>query len=520
MKYDIFISYRRIGGFETARHLFDLLSNDGYRVSFDIDTLRNGEFDIQLLKRIRKCKDFILIVDKHTFDRTLDPDFEPKNDWLRCELRHALKYKKNVIPIFLSGVDKFPNDLPKDIKDVARMNGPQYDKYYFTDFYRKLKKFLISHGRTYRLIKYGSIILTTIIAMYLALMSIPTKNNNEAHFIDPTAINYSTELDFTLYAATTLENYLTNKNLTHHEIFQKLSKEAERGMSESQFLFALCYVSGFYVDQNYERAVEILKLAAERGNMQAQFSLGICYINGLGVNQDYITASKFLKQSAEQGFAPAQYNYAIFNFPNDKFYENMKAAALQDFAPAQLALSKYLRKYDFYESKYWCNLAVEQHYIWALLYLAELYAYSEIESERSIWSSIDILTKLSDIDFSYAQLQLGLLYYSGGLPNDNFRPDKRKAFEFLNKAANSGNIIAITYVGIGYLNGENYLNNEQQDFRKAMEHFLIAAKSGYSYAYIQIANMYKNGLGVDKDLKEATKWEEKAKNLNPILYNY
>lgn len=38
MAYDIFISYRRCGGFETAKHLYDLLTKDGYRVSFDIDT--------------------------------------------------------------------------------------------------------------------------------------------------------------------------------------------------------------------------------------------------------------------------------------------------------------------------------------------------------------------------------------------------------------------------------------------------------------------------------------------------
>ena len=61
MKYDIFISYRRIGGFETAKHLYDLLRSDGYKVSFDIDTLRNGDFDVALLKRVEECTDFILI---------------------------------------------------------------------------------------------------------------------------------------------------------------------------------------------------------------------------------------------------------------------------------------------------------------------------------------------------------------------------------------------------------------------------------------------------------------------------
>lgn len=72
MKYDIFISYRREGGYDTAKHLNDLQVRDGYRVSFDIDTLRNGDFDSQLLERIDQCKNFILIVNQHAFGRTLD----------------------------------------------------------------------------------------------------------------------------------------------------------------------------------------------------------------------------------------------------------------------------------------------------------------------------------------------------------------------------------------------------------------------------------------------------------------
>ena len=69
-RYDIFLSYRRRGGFETAKHLFDLLTRDGYSVSFDIDTLRAGDFDTTLLRRIDQCTDFILILDREAFDRS------------------------------------------------------------------------------------------------------------------------------------------------------------------------------------------------------------------------------------------------------------------------------------------------------------------------------------------------------------------------------------------------------------------------------------------------------------------
>lgn len=144
MKFDIFISYRRVGGFDTAKHLYDLLVRDGYKVSFDIDTLRNGDFDIQLLTRIEQCKDFILIVDEHAFDKTLDPDIDPKNDWVRCELAHALKHKKNIVPVFLSGVTGFPEKLPDDVVGVVKKHAVRHDKEYFDGFYNKLCSMLIS----------------------------------------------------------------------------------------------------------------------------------------------------------------------------------------------------------------------------------------------------------------------------------------------------------------------------------------------------------------------------------------
>lgn len=141
MIYDVFISYRRDGGFETAKHLNDLLVRDGYSVSFDIDTLREGNFDNTLLERIEQCSDFLLIVNKDAFARMLDLDSHPEEDWLRRELAYALQLRKNIIPVLLAGAS-FPNLLPDDVKEVRSKNGPKYSKDYFDTFYAKLKGFM------------------------------------------------------------------------------------------------------------------------------------------------------------------------------------------------------------------------------------------------------------------------------------------------------------------------------------------------------------------------------------------
>lgn len=166
-KYDIFISYRREGGYDTAKHLYDLLTRDGYKVSFDIDTLRNGDFDTSLLNRIDECKDFILIVDAHAFDRTLDPQFNPQNDWLRQELAYALKKGKNIIPIFLNGVNGFPENLPSDIKGVSKKNGPEYNRYYFNDFYNTLKNRFVTSKSSKNILR---LIILIIIIIVIALI--------------------------------------------------------------------------------------------------------------------------------------------------------------------------------------------------------------------------------------------------------------------------------------------------------------------------------------------------------------
>ena len=148
MVHDIFISYRREGGFETAWYLFEHLKRDGYRVTFDLDSLRNGRFDEALLARIDECTDFIVVLSKGCFDRTVDPNFPQENDWMRRELGHALEKKKNVIPILLGGYET-PRQLPPDIDKVRHMNGPSYSKEYIDSFYGKLKTFLQARPRSF-----------------------------------------------------------------------------------------------------------------------------------------------------------------------------------------------------------------------------------------------------------------------------------------------------------------------------------------------------------------------------------
>ena len=119
-QYDIFISYRREGGYDTAQLLYDRLTQMGYRVSFDLETLRGGKFNTQLYRRIEQCSDVLVVMSRDSLNLRENQE----DDWFRLEIAHALKHKKNIVPVFLRDF-KFPQkgDLPSDIYDLVDFQG-------------------------------------------------------------------------------------------------------------------------------------------------------------------------------------------------------------------------------------------------------------------------------------------------------------------------------------------------------------------------------------------------------------
>lgn len=134
--YGIFISYRRDGGESTAKILRDKLTELGYRVFFDVESLRSGDFNTKLYSVIDECSDFLLVLSPGALDRCWDED-----DWVRLEVERALAKGKNVIPILLRGF-RFPDKLPESIDSLRFKNGIESNYQFFDAFIEKLLTFL------------------------------------------------------------------------------------------------------------------------------------------------------------------------------------------------------------------------------------------------------------------------------------------------------------------------------------------------------------------------------------------
>lgn len=138
MKYDIFISYRRDGGDTLAQLIYDRLTSRGYRVFLDIESLRSGKFNEKLLNVIEECNDVVVILPPNALDRCKNP-----GDWLFCEVSHAIKCHKNLVPVMMHGFT-WPEKMPEGMEELANYNGITDSKNYFDAVIDKLTLLLVS----------------------------------------------------------------------------------------------------------------------------------------------------------------------------------------------------------------------------------------------------------------------------------------------------------------------------------------------------------------------------------------
>ncbi len=508
MKYDVFISYRREGGYDTAKHIYDLLVRDGYNVSFDIDTLRNGDFDTQLLTRIEQCKDFILIVDKNCFDRTLDGSTEPNQDWLRCELAYALKLKKNIIPVFLAGVSGFPDNLPADVAGVTKKNGPEFSRYYFDDFYEDLcTRFLKSRKKHYVAFTISLVILIVLsVIVWLCV-----KGEKDIYYIDPYTPHTTTTDDFVNLLSEELNNEIKKSGFEQYD-FKHVQQEwkdfAVDGDAEYQWKLGLLYYDGYGEEPNIRKAIRWFKKAAKQDHAKALYAIGGCYEHEIGVKHDLEYAKSMYKQSAELGLARAQYDYAVSIYSIKESVKWLNKAAEQNFAPAKYALAYCYSngmgvERDIDAFIYWLEEAADHDYDIALCALASIYLTGP-EEYQDQYEAICILEDLVEENNVYAQINLAFCYCNG-LGVDL---DMEKSIELMKKAAEQESAEALTLLGYWYL--EPPTDFIAQDFNEGIKLLKRAAEQGYPIAQYYLGQAYQSGYGVDRDKRKAKKWFDKA----------
>lgn len=119
MKYDIFISYRHEGGIDKAHILKQHLCSIGYDVFFDHEACRSvvNAFETTILAAIEVAPVFLFVLSRGCFDECGD-----EKNWVRREIEHAIKCRKNIIPVTIADEQfdfaALPPDTPASIKGL------------------------------------------------------------------------------------------------------------------------------------------------------------------------------------------------------------------------------------------------------------------------------------------------------------------------------------------------------------------------------------------------------------------
>jgi uncharacterized protein len=106
-----------------------------------------------------------------------------------------------------------------------------------------------------------------------------------------------------------------------------------------------------------------------------------------------------------------------------------------------------------------------------------------------------------------AQLMLGVAYYNGGGLYRSRAPSRpREGFNWIQRAAQGGHPLAVTWMGWIYQDGKAV----PQDLSKAAAYWKRAAAMGEPQGTKELALAYRDGIGVKKDPRAYQHWLRKA----------
>ena len=528
-KYDIFISYRRDGGAETAKHLRDILTAKGYSVFFDTDSLRNGTFNQELINVIRNCKDFILILSPNALDRCVND-----GDWVRQEIACALESDKNIVPVMHKNF-RFPEKLPDDIDNVRWKNGIAISIEFFDAMVEKLISFMLSKPAKRKVIHWllPAAAVCVLAAAAAAIFLLPGGGNHQKETGTVLSEEYVQQLYNEGLSAYDAGDYLT--------ALQRFEVTAEQGYASAQTELGYMYTNGLGVQKSYEKALEYYQAAAEQGNATALANLGFLYSNGYGVEKSYEKAIEYYQMAAEQGSDTGLFNLVYMyskglgvEQSDEKALEYYQKAADKGHAAALsnigLMYSKGLvveqsdeKAFEYYQK------AAEKGYAAALYNIGILYSEGR-GVEQSFEKAEEYFRKAADKGYTQAKTLLASWEKNGSptpIPGkepsatpepqttaaaDTIAEEKlsgdnteSKAAKYLAKAE-QGDAVAQFNLGYLYYKGSGVT----QSYDKAVEYYQMAADQGHAPSLYNLGVMYQNGQGVERSYEKALEYYQKA----------
>ena len=305
-----------------------------------------------------------------------------------------------------------------------------------------------------------------------------------------------------------------------------LGRSARQGYAEAQYLLGVdascgrCWSDAAVwlrhaAEQGHEGSLNLLRESAEAGNPHSQWVLGEMYSSGSGVDVDRAEGVLWALCAAKHGHLPA---WKLLN---------SAVGAECAWAPQLRQLLRQVANYGAAGPQ--CRLG--------RLHLDAAVA-ERVTRRATNWSSLaagsghgftlDELRRISEGEDAEAQWRLGRLYLDGTAVEQNAREAAKwlglavgsghdAALEELHEVAEGGDMEAQWRLGRLYLDGlvpgrgaheaaHWFSMAASSGHRAGLEALRGIANGGLAEAECRLGSLYLEGLGVERDEKEAAKW--------------
>ena len=302
------------------------------------------------------------------------------------------------------------------------------------------------------------------------------------------------------------------------EVRRYLTRAVEQGHGK-----ACLSLAWELMNEDPDRAFQLLKNAADCGEMEALEDMGFCYAQGRGVPQDLAQAEQCFIRWAQQGDGEAKLALARRYKTGDLVPKHL-GKALSWMRRAELAgLTDASERFYAEERAREAEMSRERERFAALLAKAEqgdAEAQNEVGIcyingqgvERDDTQAAEWFHKAAGQGLASAQHNLGLCYFEGrGVERDD-----AQAAEWFRKAAEQGDANAQHDLGLFCFNGRGV----EQDNAQAAEWFHKAAEQGLAAAQYNLGICYENGWGVEQDEAQGAEWYRKAAEQGYALAQY
>ncbi|AGI47775.1 TPR repeat protein, SEL1 subfamily [Thermoplasmatales archaeon BRNA1] len=260
------------------------------------------------------------------------------------------------------------------------------------------------------------------------------------------------------------------------EIEELAASEDPAGM----YALGYAYLFGVCKDIDKGRGYDLLEKAAEKGNPEAKVLLVRMTFEGDYFGLDTEKCVQYSKDAADEGIAEGQLYYGVALMDGEGV-EADPAAAAEMFRKAAMQGNQEARN----------SLA---------------YMYLEGNGvEQDTGKAFTMFRTAAKAGNVNSQYQMGVCYETGTGCEKSYA----EALRWYRKAADQGDAYAEDRIGIMYYNGDSTL---KADPKKSFEWFLRAASNGIVDSMYSVGCYYADGFGCEKDISEARKWLNMAKD--------